>query len=153
MILKQNSHRFFSADLSCESASHHFAQFFFETGSLVGFVVLDLPQYFLQRARKLAHAQTLTAPTPIRKTNSYQLSPDLSTTKPRATKRRALTGCRRRKAKRQATPNERWLHLGARQAGQMRTIQTVMATTSLCVCPSTMSAAHPCRRDCGDRPG
>jgi hypothetical protein len=42
-----------------------------------------------------------------------------------------LTGCRRRKAKRQATPNERWLHLGARQAGQMRTIQTVMATTSV----------------------
>jgi hypothetical protein len=42
-----------------------------------------------------------------------------------------LTGCRRRKAKRQATPNERWLHLGARQADQMRTIQTVMATTSL----------------------
>jgi hypothetical protein len=36
---------------------------------------------------------------------------------PRAPKRRALTGCRRRKAKRQATPNERWLHLGARQAG------------------------------------
>ena len=60
------------------------------------------------------------------------LSPDvLSTTMPRAPKRRALTGCRRRKAKRQATPNERWLHLGARQAGQMRTIQTVMATTSL----------------------
>jgi len=50
---------------------------------------------------------------------------------PRAPKRRALTGCRRCKAKRQATPNERWLHLGARQAGQMRTIQTVMATTSL----------------------
>jgi hypothetical protein len=42
-----------------------------------------------------------------------------------------LTGCRRRKPKRQATPNERWLHLGARQAGQMSTIQTVMATTSL----------------------
>ncbi len=50
---------------------------------------------------------------------------------PRAPKRRALTGCRRRKPKRQATPNERWLHLGAHQAGQMRTIQTVMATTSL----------------------
>jgi hypothetical protein len=49
----------------------------------------------------------------------------------RAPKRRALTGCRRRKPKRQATPNERWLHLGAHQAGQMRTIQTVMATTSL----------------------
>ena len=30
-------------------------------------------------------------------------------------------------------PNERWLHLdlGSCQAGQMRTIQTVMATTSL----------------------
>jgi hypothetical protein len=41
-----------------------------------------------------------------------------------------LTGCRRRKPKRQATPNTRWLHLGARQSGQMRTIQTVMATTS-----------------------
>ena len=50
---------------------------------------------------------------------------------PRAPKRRALTGRRRRKPKRQATPNERWLHLGARQAGQMSTIQTVMATTSL----------------------
>jgi hypothetical protein len=50
---------------------------------------------------------------------------------PRAPKRRALTGCRRRKAKRQATLNEHWLHLGARQAGQMSTIQTVMATTSL----------------------
>ena len=50
---------------------------------------------------------------------------------PRAPKRRALTGCRRRKPKRQAMPNKRWLHLGARQAGQMSTIQTVMATTSL----------------------
>jgi len=42
-----------------------------------------------------------------------------------------LTGCRRRKPKGQATPNERLLHLGARQAGQMRTILTVMATKSL----------------------
>jgi len=50
---------------------------------------------------------------------------------PRAPQRRALTGCRRRKPKRQATPNERWLHVGARQAGQMKTIQTVMATMSL----------------------
>jgi hypothetical protein len=41
-------------DFRCESASHHFALFFFETGSLVGFVVLKLPLYFLQRARKLA---------------------------------------------------------------------------------------------------
>ena len=50
---------------------------------------------------------------------------------PRAPKRRALTSCRRRKSKRQAKANERWLHSSARQAGQMRTIQTVMATTSL----------------------
>ena len=34
---------FFSADFSCESASHHFVLFFFETGSLVGCVVLELP--------------------------------------------------------------------------------------------------------------
>jgi hypothetical protein len=40
-------------------------------------------------------------------------------------------GCRRRKPKRLAHLNTRWLHLGARQSGQMRTIQTVMATTSL----------------------
>jgi len=50
---------------------------------------------------------------------------------PQAPKRRALTGCRRRKSKHQATPNKCWLHLGARQAGQMRTIQSVMAMTSL----------------------
>jgi hypothetical protein len=54
VVLKQNSQHFFSADLSCESASHHFALFFFETGSLERFVVLKLPQYFLQRARKLS---------------------------------------------------------------------------------------------------
>jgi hypothetical protein len=59
VVLKQNSQRFFSADLSCESASHHFELFFFETGSLVGFVVLKLPQYFLQRARKLAQIVVL----------------------------------------------------------------------------------------------
>jgi hypothetical protein len=46
VILKQNLQRFFSADLSCESASHHFALFFFEMGSLEGFVILKLPQYF-----------------------------------------------------------------------------------------------------------
>jgi len=46
---------FFSTDFRCVSASHHFALFFFETGSLKGFVVLELPQYFFQRARK--HAQ------------------------------------------------------------------------------------------------
>ena len=37
---------------------------FFEMGSLVGFVILELPQYFLQRARKLAqdpHTPTLTS--------------------------------------------------------------------------------------------
>ena len=54
VILKQNSQRFFCLDFRCESASHHFALNFFETGSLEGFVVLKLPQYFLQRARKLA---------------------------------------------------------------------------------------------------
>ncbi len=37
---------FFSADLSCESASHHFELFYFETGSLVGFVILELPVFF-----------------------------------------------------------------------------------------------------------
>jgi hypothetical protein len=50
---------------------------------------------------------------------------------PRAPKRRALTGCRRRKPKHQAHPNKRWVHLSSRQAGQMGTLQTVMATTSL----------------------
>ena len=33
--------------------SHHFAQFYFEIGSLVGFVILELPWYFMQRTRKL----------------------------------------------------------------------------------------------------
>ena len=56
MVLKRNSQCFFSAGFCFESASHHFALFFFETGSLEGFVVLELPQYFLQRARKLAQA-------------------------------------------------------------------------------------------------
>jgi len=52
---------------------------------------------------------------------------------PQAPQRRALTGCRRCKPKHQhqVTPNERWLHLGACQAGQIRRIQTVMVTTSL----------------------
>ena len=52
--------------------------FFFETGSLVGFVVLKLPLYFLQRARKLA--QNLLEPKNLRtcqrllvELNSYQL--------------------------------------------------------------------------------
>jgi hypothetical protein len=53
-------------------------------------VVLKLPQYyFLQHTRKLAHAQ-------IDSDSQLQLiSPDLSTTMPRAPKHRALTGCRR----------------------------------------------------------
>ncbi len=50
---------------------------------------------------------------------------------PRAPKRHALTGCRRRKPKHQVHPNERWVHLSSRQAGQMGMLQTVMATTSL----------------------
>ncbi len=93
--------------MSCESASHHFALFFFETGSLVGFVVLKLPQYFLQRARKLAqivdlklpqyflqHARKLAHAQMIDSDSQLQLiSPDLSTTMPRV--HRALTGCRR----------------------------------------------------------
>jgi hypothetical protein len=37
----------------CESLSHQFLLFYFETGSLVGFVILELPRFFLQRARKL----------------------------------------------------------------------------------------------------
>ncbi len=47
VVLKRNSQRFFSADFCCLCAV------FFETGSLEGFVVLELPRYFLQRARKL----------------------------------------------------------------------------------------------------
>jgi hypothetical protein len=35
--------------------------FFFEMGSLVGFEILELPRYFLQRARKLAQDPTLTS--------------------------------------------------------------------------------------------
>jgi hypothetical protein len=54
VVLKQNWHLFFCLDFRCESASHHFCTVFFEMGSLEGFVVLKLPQYFLQRARKLA---------------------------------------------------------------------------------------------------
>jgi hypothetical protein len=37
----------------CESLSHQFLLFYFETGSLVGFVILELPRFFWQRARKL----------------------------------------------------------------------------------------------------
>ena len=33
--------------------SHQFALFYFETGSSVGFVILELPRYFLQCTRKL----------------------------------------------------------------------------------------------------
>ena len=52
MVLKRNSQRFFSADFHCVSASpHHFALFFFETGSLERFVVLEIPRYFLRRAK------------------------------------------------------------------------------------------------------
>ncbi len=46
--------------------SHHFALFVFETGSLVGFVVLKLPKYFFQRARKLgcvSEAAAMVTPT------------------------------------------------------------------------------------------
>jgi hypothetical protein len=121
-------------DFRCESASHHFALFFFETGSLVGFVILELPWYFFLRARKLAQNLLDSIPqlrVPQKKVNSYHQTSCISTRMPRAPQRRALTGCRRRKAKRQATPNARWLHLGARQACQMMTIQTVMGTTSL----------------------
>ena len=45
---------FFRLDFRCESASHHFALFFFETGSLEGFVDLKFPWDFFQRARKFA---------------------------------------------------------------------------------------------------
>jgi hypothetical protein len=50
---------------------------------------------------------------------------------PQAPKRRALMGCRCCKPKRQAHPNKRWVHLSSRQAGQMGTLQTVMATKQL----------------------
>ena len=45
---------FFSADFAQFQRSHHFALFYFETGCFVGFVVLELPQYYFQHARKLA---------------------------------------------------------------------------------------------------
>jgi len=47
-----------------------------------------------------------------------------------AAKRRTLTGCRRRKPKRQASSNERWLHLSSREACDLRTMNTMMTTTS-----------------------
>ena len=52
-LLKRILQRFFRADFCCVSASHHFSLFFLKTGSLEGFVVLELPRYFLQHARKL----------------------------------------------------------------------------------------------------
>ncbi len=65
-------------------------QYFLRARKLAQIVVLKLPQYFLQHARKLAHAQMIDS--------DFQLqliSPDLSTTMPRAPMHRALTGCRR----------------------------------------------------------
>jgi hypothetical protein len=53
VVLKRNSQRFFSADFHCVSASHHFALFFFETGSLEGFVVLEIPRYFFAARQKI----------------------------------------------------------------------------------------------------
>ncbi len=46
-------------------------------------------------------------------------------------RRRAEMGLRRRKPKRQATANERWLHLGAGEASLMFTLHVVMGTASL----------------------
>jgi hypothetical protein len=111
-----------------------FCAVFFETGSLVGFVILELPWYFFQHARKLAQ-NLLDSDSDLRPPNFplkliYHQTSCISTM-PQAPQRRALTGCRRCKPKHQVTPNERWLHLGARQAGQIRRIQTVMVTTSL----------------------
>jgi hypothetical protein len=57
---------------------------------LAQIVVLKLPQYFLQHARKLAHAQMIDSDSQLE-----LISPDLSTTMPRTPKRRALTGYRR----------------------------------------------------------
>ena len=50
---------------------------------------------------------------------------------PVAPKRRAETDLRRRKPKRQATANERWLHLGAGETGLMYTLQVLLNTTTI----------------------
>ena len=46
-------------------------------------------------------------------------------------KQRAETGLRRRKRKRLATSNERWLHLSAGEVGVMDSLQSSMGLTSL----------------------
>ena len=50
---------------------------------------------------------------------------------PPTPRRRTETGLRRRKPKRQATANERWLHLGAGKASLMFTLHVVMGTALL----------------------
>ena len=95
------------------------------------FVVLKLTLEF-----SVARQKTYPTTTSPRLPNSHHklrpplISPNISTM-PRAPKRRPLTGCHHRKPKRQAKANERWLHLSSCQVGQMRTLQTVMSTTSL----------------------
>ena len=50
---------------------------------------------------------------------------------PPTPRRRAETGLHHRKPKRQATANERWLHLGAGEASLMFTLHVIMGTASL----------------------
>ena len=49
----------------------------------------------------------------------------------RRAKRSNFNGARRRKAKRQATANERWLHLGAGGVSARGTLQTAWQWTAL----------------------
>lgn len=55
---------------------------------------------------------------------------------PRPPKRRAINGRRRRKPVRQASPNQRWLHLSAGHVSNQQTLQTctvwAMATSAYC---------------------
>ena len=67
MILFQNLLHFYSADFSAVSASYHSALFFFEAGGIVGFVILELPCFFLSNLLSTYPIDSYTPP------NSHKL--------------------------------------------------------------------------------
>ncbi len=110
--------------MSCESASHHFALFFFEMGSLEGFVILNYPSIIFAARQKTCSKLSLPPPpydTSVAVVRRHLVAPSSITLHSLALRRppTALVPCRRPPplSSRRVVPRPRLSRLRRRSEG------------------------------------
>ena len=130
---------------------------FFETGSLDGFVVLELSQYFFQRARKLAqdpHTPTLSQVVTSRLPTPTHISRPLHLHHASSSEALRLDGLSSPQAQASGDAERALAPFGGSPGWPDEDDPDCDGHNVIVLyVPQPFPHAHPCRRDCGDRPG